>query len=601
MTKLREVESQINQGSQTLADRDWMKQIMHLGGGGNPGEQSSIRNRLGTIERTIEASDMGANVTSFFKTSSEPIETSQQDAIFERINAGTGIITFYGHSSTSGFDFSIDNPDNYNNRGRYPYMLSLGCYSGDAFVGSRSISERFIFLPNKGAIAFAASKGVGYVTALGTWANQLYSYTGNEYYGQGVGDVMKANIAYFKDNSSFSIRLLVEQFALSGDPAFRMHPRPGPDLVLDPESVRFDPDVVPAQQAEFEISFDLMNLGAKPDADSVMLRFRQQLPNGEVVALTERRFAAPGYRNAITTTLPNAGLRAVGLNRLLITVDPENAIPEAPMPTAEGNNALLVGGREGAPFTVIANTARTAWPANFAAIGGKIELIASTTDPLAEEREYIIQVATDRKFRNRIDETRLTSPGGVIRYEPGFAPTDSTTYYWRVSPDSTQTEGAGFLWSESSFTWVTAMGGEGTNWAMQDAGQTIAGEFENLRADTVNFGWNFSRNATDITQFNAVYRDRRMPRFEYRGQRFADTHRWRVRAGLQVAVIDTLRNTTGFWLTNPNDGSYNQVGDWNKIWSFDTRTQPGRDGFIRFMNEAVEEGKFVFVYSSPAG
>jgi len=131
-----------------------MKQVMHLGGGGSASEQSSIKIRLATMERAIQTSNMAASVTPFFKTSSEPIEDSRQDAIFNRINAGTAILTFMGHSSSQTFDFSIDDPANYSNKGRYPFMLSLGCYSGDAFTRERSISERFIFLRDKGAIAF---------------------------------------------------------------------------------------------------------------------------------------------------------------------------------------------------------------------------------------------------------------------------------------------------------------------------------------------------------------------------------------------------------------------------------------------------------------
>jgi len=174
LSKLREVEDQINQGGQTIADRDWQKQIMHLGGGTSAGEQASIKSRLSTMENTIEASDMAANVSSFYKTSSEPIEDSRQDAIFNRINDGTAILTFMGHSSSQTFDFSIDDPANYNNKGRYPFMLSLGCYSGDAFTRERSISERFIFLRDKGAVAFAASKGIGYISALGNWGEELF-------------------------------------------------------------------------------------------------------------------------------------------------------------------------------------------------------------------------------------------------------------------------------------------------------------------------------------------------------------------------------------------------------------------------------------------
>jgi hypothetical protein len=90
-------------------------------------EQTDIRNKLSSMESVLENSDYGASVFSFYKTSPDPIQYSQSEAISDRINAGASIVTFFGHSSSGGFDFSIDNPANYRNQNRYPLMISLGC------------------------------------------------------------------------------------------------------------------------------------------------------------------------------------------------------------------------------------------------------------------------------------------------------------------------------------------------------------------------------------------------------------------------------------------------------------------------------------------
>ena len=601
LDKLREVEAQINQGGQTIADRDWLKQIMHLGGGGSASEQSSIKSRLAVMKNVSEGSQMAANVTSFFKTSSEPIEDSRQEAIFNRINDGTALLTFMGHSSSQTFDFSIDDPANYNNKGRYPFMISLGCYSGDAFTRERSISERFIFLRDKGAVAFAASKGLGYISALGTWGRELFDNMGNENYGEGIGDAVRGAIQEFSGTSNFTMGILLEQFSLSGDPAYRLHPRPGPDFVIDPASVSFEPDVVPAQNETYTMNLRLLNLGSKTDADSMNLRFRQELPSGEVIELKTERVAAPVYDALLAVELPNQGISAVGQNRVFVSVDVNNEIDELPAPAAELNNELETAGRPGIPLTIIANTAKVAFPPPYAVIGGELELIASTTNALAPARDYVIQVSSDRKFNNLLSNETVNSPGGVIRYTPPISPTDSTTYYWRISPDSVATEGAGFIWSESSFSWVAGQPEDEVAWALQDPGQTIEGEFINIKADTSTFGWNFAKDVADIKNFNAVYKNSTMPRFEYNGQRFAATHQWRVRAGLQVIVIDSLKTTTSSWLRNPGNREYNSAAGRSLVWAFDTRTQPGRDGLIRFMDEAVEDGKYVFVYSVQRG
>ncbi len=598
LTKLRDVEAQIDRGEQTLADRDWMKQILHLGGGVTPGEQSSIRSRLGNIETTIESSDMGANVNSFFKTSSDPIEDSRQDAIFERINAGTSIITFFGHSSSQGFDFSIDNPDNYRNKDRYPFMLSLGCYSGDSFTAARSISERFIFLRNRGAVAFAASKGLGFITALGRWGNNLYDLLGNEYYGRGIGEAMRANVEAFSGASIFSEALLAEQFSLSGDPAFRLHPRPGADLVVDPAQVQFEPAVVPASLGTYKAFVRVANLGRASTQDSVTLRFRQQLPDGSIVALKDVRTPTVNYEEQIEVELPNQGFAAVGINRILVTIDAEDELAEAPLPSAESNNDLFVGGRIGVPLTFIANTAQTAYPPRYALIGGPVELVASTTNPLIGERRYFLEVATDRAFGEVVHSSDFTAGGGIIRQSPTIDYRDSTTYYWRISPDSSTTEGAGFIWSESSFTWLASRGEGPAAWAVNHPGQTTDGTFENIVDDGVTEAWRFTKTSTDLRVANGRYVGRQFPRVEFNGQRFNSRFEWLYRGGVNVWVIDTINNRD--WLPNPG-GLYGTPDRPSTLWQFQTSNPEKRRQMLEFLEEGIPDGKYVLVYSADRG
>lgn len=605
LDKLRGVEQQINLGDQQLADRTWMKTVMHLGGGTSPGEQASIRSGLRQLEETIEQSDLAANVVSFFKTSGEPIEDSRSDAIFESINNGTAVITFFGHSSTQGFDFSIDNPDNYNNKDKYPLMLSLGCYSGDAFVESRSISERFIFLPDKGAIAFAASKGVGYISALRAWGDSLYVTMGTEHYGEGVGDIMRANIEKFSSTSNFTIAILLEQFALSGDPAYRIHPRPGPDLVIDPASVRFTPDVVPAQNETFTMEIDVVNIGTGNRSDSVDLRIQQQLPGGETIDLLTTRIATPDFTTSLTLDLPSPGIRAIGQNRIFATIDTGNEVSELPAPSAESNNDLVTGGLPGIPLTFIANTAKVAYPPQYAVVGGEVELISSSTNALAPARDYVVQVATARNFAAPLSTETINRPGGVIRYVPPITFADSTTYYWRISPDSTTTEGAGYIWSESSFTWLADQdAAEESKWAMQHQGQTIDGSFTNVRGNALDEGWAFTRTVVDFEITNAVFQNTNLPRLTVNGGRVNSAFRFLSRKAINVIVIDSVDVTN--WTPNPGVGDYGTVPFTNvprhrNVWAFNTDTRAARAGLMEFIEDFVETGKYVLLYTSQRG
>ena len=318
-----------------------------------------------------------------------------------------------------------------------------------------------------------------------------------------------------------------------------------------------------------------------------------------MVDLTTRRVATPDYDSVIDLVLPNPGLVAVGQNRILISVDQDEEEAELPAPSAELNNELVSGGSPGVPLTFIANTAKVAFPPRYAVIGGELEFIASTTNVISPARNYLIQVAKDRNYTSLITNETINSPGGVIRYRPTFTPVDSTTYYWRISPDSSSTEGSGFIWSESSFTWIASQPNDRIGWAMQDPGQTIDGDFNNILADSTAFGWNSSRSITDIKIFNASYTSRNMPRFEYNGQRFNSPHLWYIRAGIQMIVIDSTNSRK--WYPNLGNGDYNTRAIRSDSWDFDTRTDLGRAGMVQFLDEFVPDGAYVLLYSVQRG
>ncbi len=77
----------------------WMKTVLHFGGGSTAYEQSLFRYYLSQYERTLEGEYFGANVHSFYKESSDVYETTEPEAIRGYMNAGTSMLTFFGHAS----------------------------------------------------------------------------------------------------------------------------------------------------------------------------------------------------------------------------------------------------------------------------------------------------------------------------------------------------------------------------------------------------------------------------------------------------------------------------------------------------------------------
>ena len=95
LRKVRDLESVQQNSGQTIAERAWMKQILHLGGGGAGGERDAIRRHLEGMENIIENNVFGAEVTSVFKSNDDPVQISESEGIFNKINEGVSMITFF--------------------------------------------------------------------------------------------------------------------------------------------------------------------------------------------------------------------------------------------------------------------------------------------------------------------------------------------------------------------------------------------------------------------------------------------------------------------------------------------------------------------------
>jgi len=82
-------------------------------------------------------------------------------------------LLYFGYSSSSTLDFNLDDPSGYNNVGKYPIFIALGCNAGNLynfnqarFLTKETISEKFVLAPDRGSIAFLATTSLGIVQYL---------------------------------------------------------------------------------------------------------------------------------------------------------------------------------------------------------------------------------------------------------------------------------------------------------------------------------------------------------------------------------------------------------------------------------------------------
>ena len=198
LQKIIDVEAQ-RAAPQTLADLGWTKNVLHLGGGQNSIEQNRIRTHLNTMKTIIDGPFYGGDVQSFFKTSTNPIQSAQSLFLDSLINSGVSMLTFFGHSSANSFDFNLDHPRNYSNYQKYPFILALGCYGGTMFEQSMLISEDFIFEPQAGASVFLASSSAASLDGLNQFGRQFYISASGVHYGEGGAKSAKRAIGILED------------------------------------------------------------------------------------------------------------------------------------------------------------------------------------------------------------------------------------------------------------------------------------------------------------------------------------------------------------------------------------------------------------------
>lgn len=596
LDKVKAVE-QNNDLPQTVAERAWTKHILHLGGGSDANEQQLIRNSLEAMAARIEQNAFGASVRSFYKNSTDAIQNSLSQAIFDYINEGTSMITFFGHSSPGTFDFNIDNPDNYENSGKFPFILSLGCYSGNLFATSRSIGERFTFYEDKAAVLFAASRGLGYISALYTFANDLYGRLGEDYYGYSVGEAMQATYRELSYNGWIGVSTLVEQFTLHGDPAIRLYPVNGPDYTIDAASAAFEPQLVSSQLDSIDLSFDIVNLG-RNERDTFNIVIRRAYPDGQEEVVLTDTVHTDRFRKKLTYSLPVGGSRSTGQNYFYIALDTDNRIAEEPAPAAESNNELVrSNGEAGLSLFIIDNTARTVYPPEFAIIGDQdLMLKTSTTDALAPSRGYIMELDTTAKFDSPLKlQTDLQQRGGVLKWSPQMAWKDSTVYYWRVSPAIGE-DNPELIWSTSSFTYIA---GSEPGWRQghywQFAGNT---DHDLLFIDSAQ-QIRYSSDLLDMRVRNKFYDPEDLPGFFYNNDNPAGSVRpWEyLEQGISVVVFEP--DTGSPWRNTGKQ--YGSVDRRNQAcFSYDTREQEGRAAFINFLQNDIPDRYIIFLFTLQA-
>ncbi|MEO7176837.1 MAG: C25 family cysteine peptidase [Saprospiraceae bacterium] len=577
---------------QSIEDKAWMKEIIHLGGGGSTSEQSIIKSNLSELQTIAENNRFGAHVNNLFKTTSDPIQIPDSKRLFEWISNGVSVMTFFGHSGVGGFDIALDAPSKYNNYKKYPLVISLGCYVGQIHTPQVSFSEGFVLAPDRGGIAMWASTSEAYISSLQSTSRQFYQNFGGSNYGSTIGEQIKNTLNQIPINQ-FGVRELIHQITYHGDPMLVLNASPGADYIPDPASVRINPASPDAQQDTFQVAFNIKNIGQNLH-DSIVVELKRVFPDESVTSVYKQKVPAPKNTLEYVVQLPVLGNRSIGKNRILIEVDPDGLAEELPAPAAKMNNRLSLSlGEEGIPFFVVANGIRPVEPAEFSIQSSPPVLRASTTDVFAPIQTYIFQLDSLATFDSGLKQSsKISQVGGLVNWTPSINLESGKVYYWRVCLDTIP--GKSPDWHSSSFLYQEAAN---AGWNQSHFGQLASGRFSNLEQNVTDHKLKFEDDLKSISILNGVYPST-WPALTVNNDVYVYLP-WDdpILGGIYVAVFDS--STAQPWINIPPGDYGSHVSPWAYWAAFPywTNTPEARQQAINFLENVIPPKSYVLVYT----
>ena len=452
------LQEQVLESAQDIYAQAWKKKILHMSGG-NSRDQEVLFRFLNNMGEVIENNTFGAEIHTFRKTSSDPFATIESEEIISEIDKGATLLTFFGHSAVGTFDFSLENPSDYSNQGKNPIILSLGCHSGNVHTLSQGISEEFVLEPETGGIVFIASSGTAYPEPQYRTGLHFYDLFGEQLYGGRIGQILQLALEERGDSELRSEQTLAQQITLHGDPAFQYQAFSAPDYIIDNSSVQVNPGLVNVNTGVISLEFDILNMGRMVD-EPLDIRLIHLLPDGTPYDTVNHTVLAPGYRESVQIDLNNPGLIGVGANSILLDLDIQNFIPEAPSHIAEFNNSYVDNaGNEGLQFFIFDQSAKPSSPSNYGIVGDRnVKLEATLSNGLLTQGSYVFQIDTTELFDSpSLIEANVTTESSIVSWQPNINWANERVYYWRIAPKSATETLKAINWKQSSFVFVDGL------------------------------------------------------------------------------------------------------------------------------------------------
>jgi hypothetical protein len=477
-------------------DQLWRKNHVLLSGGLNFVEIFNFRNFVNGFGNIMRGPYLGGEAKIVGKRTNNVVELIN---IAEEVNAGLQMITFFGHSGTQATDIDIGFVTNpvlgYNNRDKYPFILINGCSAGEIFSNQvETFGEDWMKARDRGAIGVMAHAAEGFSTELRIFSNLFYqtAFGDSSFIHQSMGkvhqEVMRRYVAARGEQFQPLDQAQVQQMILQGDPAYRLFPTQKPDFEINNQSLSvlsLDAEPLTARSDSFAIAVIVRNFGRTVD-DSLAVRVRRTLPNGEQITYEPQRFASVFYQDTLHFVIRDNQEAFFGRNLFQVTLDPDNEIAEL----NEQNNSALV------EFFFPLGATQNLFPYRDAVVTTtQVRLKAQSTDLLGLQRGFLLEIDTSATFNSPWKQQTSLQAEVLFEWPVSLLTHDSLTYFWRTKFEQpTETEVAD--WNTTAFTYVQN-GSEG--WLQRTAGQYVKEQLTGLEKEEGSGRLRFRTSTVEVS------------------------------------------------------------------------------------------------------
>lgn len=323
----------------------WRKNVISLATANNIGLTETYAAEMSNFQQQLTTNNFAAYPLGTYQQAGQT--TIPLNEFENAMNNGLGVVFFKGEQQNFYWRMDINTPDFYQNpNGRYPFIISQSEYIGNLHRTNTTMANDFVLAEAKGAIGFWDNAQKYYGIYNDTIAANLVERLSTIGYEQSIGQNILQTTQELAASTSLPLKYVLQNYTLAGDPALSIVPNRKTELSVQPENLSFynlqngdplfsNPIYIGSNMPNFEARLLIHNTG-KFVNDSVNVKVRRWLPNGEFVQVAARRIAIPPYNVLVSFVLPNDLPEFSGANTYFFTVDADDEVDE----WCENNNVI---------------------------------------------------------------------------------------------------------------------------------------------------------------------------------------------------------------------------------------------------------------------